>query len=150
MPDAVPGMACMCPTSAVCCAVCCAANHLHHQPAVAAGSFIGGSFGTSRTSGHLSWIPFKEICDPALKSVCLHQQDENRPASRLPLGCFYRSDRRRQVLTELLPLGLTSWRADQWENSLIRTVRKELYGKCTHPLNLFSVGLSPFDFQCHF
>lgn len=130
----------MCPTSAV----CCAANHHHQQPAVAAGSFIGGSFSTSQTSGHLSWIcvPFKEICVPALKSVCLHQQDENRLVSRLPLGCFYRSDRRRQVLMELLPLGLTSWRADQWENLLIRTVRKELYGKCTNPLNLFSVGLS--------
>lgn len=65
-----------------------------------------GLFDTSRTSGHLLRIcvPFKEICNPTLKSVCPHQRDENCLVSCLPLGCFYCSDRRRQVLTELLLL----------------------------------------------
>lgn len=124
LPDAVSDMA-----------VCRATNHHDQQPAVAAGSFIRGLFSTSQTSSHLLWtcVPFKEICNPALKSVCPCEQDDSCLASYLPLGCFYCWDRR-QGLKELLPLGPTSWRADQQETLLLHIVRKELYGKHTYHL----------------
>lgn len=104
--DTISGMVCVCLTSAT----CHATNHCTQQPAVVAGSFIRGLFGTLRASGHLLWVcvPFKEICDPILKSVCPHQLNENGLVSCLLLGCFYCSDRRRQLLKELLRLHLTS------------------------------------------